>query len=160
MFVHRGCFPQHQPLDDFRRNQAVDRLEHRGLGRERLEGGPLAGNAAQKAVDLPMAAQAVRQTVPAGSLPVRVKDGAEKRLHPPGTHERPRGSGVELAPVHFGEARFEIVVAGHRGEGGVPASHPGPALFQAPAQPAAVPFDRDARLPESRLDPPRRGAER
>ena len=160
MFVHRGGFPQHQPLDDLRRNQAVDRLQHRGLGRERPERGLLAGNAAQKAVDLPVAAQAVRQTVPAGSLPVRVKDGTEKHLHPPGPRERPRRSGVELAAVHFGEARFEIVVAGHHGEGGVPTSHPGPALFQAPAQPAAVPFDRDARLPEPRLDPARRGAER
>ena len=161
-FVDRGRLVQHQPLDDLGRDQPVQRFEHRGLRRERLEGRLLAGDVAQEVVDLPMAAQAVSQAVPAGAAFIRPrpKDGAEQRLHAARPHQRPRRTRLELATIHFREACFEIVVADDDGELGVGGPDTGAALFQMPGQPAVVAFDRDARPRQPLLDPAWRCAER
>ena len=159
-FVNRGRLIQHQPLDDLRRNQRVQRLQHQGLRRERSEGRLLAGNAAEKAVDFPMAAQAASQAVPAGPLPIRAKDGAEQRLHAARTYQRPRRSRLEPAPIDFPEVPVEVIVADDDGEAGTGGPHPGAALFELPDQPAVVAFDHDARLRQPSFDPARRCAER
>ena len=142
--VNRGRLVQHQPFDDLGRDQPVQRFEHRRFGGERLEGGLLAGKAAQEIVGLLVPAQAVSQAVPAGSLSVRAKDGAEQRLHAAGPHQRPRRSRLEPAPVHVRKPRVEVVVADGDGEPGVAGRHDGAAFFQVPDEAAVVAFDLDA----------------
>ena len=160
LFVNRGRLIEHQPLDDLRRDQPVERFEDGRLRRKRLERGLLAGNAAQEVVDFLMAAQAVGQAVPAGSLSVRAKDGAEQRLDAVRPHQRPRRARLELATIHLREPCFEIVFADDDREPGRCSSHPGAGRFQAPCQPTVVALDRDARFRKPSLDPARRRAER
>ena len=119
VIVYGGRLLQRQPFDDLRRDQPVQPFQHRRLSRERLEGGFLTGKVAEKTVDFPMVAQAVRQAVPAGSLSIRAKDWTEQRLHAARPHRHPRRRRFELAPVHVGEAWFEIIVAQDDGKPGI-----------------------------------------
>ena len=107
-----------------------------------------------------MAPQAESQAVPARSPAVRAEDGAEQRLHAARPRRRPRRSRLELAPIHVRKARSEIIVADDDHEIGIARPHPAAALFQAPDQPAVVPFHRDARFGQPLLGPARRCTER
>ena len=60
MRVERGGLVQHQPLEDFRSDQSVKRLEDGRIRCERLECPFLAHGIAQEVVDLLVAAQPVR----------------------------------------------------------------------------------------------------
>ena len=66
-----------------------------------------------------MASQAMGETAPTGPPAIRPKDGAEQHFHAAWPHQRPWCSGLELAPIHFGKAWLEIVIADHDGEIGI-----------------------------------------
>ena len=160
MLVNRRRIGEYDPFEDLSGDQSVQRVDNGGFFGEGLEGGFLAAEIAQEVVNFLVGAQAVAQAGPAGTLPVCVKDGAEQRLHAPGTHEHPGLAAFEPAPIHLRETFFEIVAADDDAQFGIFASRASAAFLEPPCQAAVVIDNFDTGFRQPLLDPARRSAER
>ena len=151
--IHRDCvfvdwrgFSEHQPFDDFRSDQPIQRLQYGRLGNERLECRLVTGNVAQEIVNFLVAAQTASQAIPTGAMPVGAKDGAKQCLHAEGSHENPRRARLNLAPVHLSMARCKEVVAHNDREHWGAGRHVSALIVEMPGQPSVVTFNRDTRF--------------
>ena len=160
LFVQWRRIIQHQPLDDFRRNQPVQRIQQHGVGGKRFEGGLLAHDISEKLMHFLVTAKPVSQAGPAGSFSIRPKYGTEQRLYAAGAHQHPRHTCFKPVSIHLRKALLQILVANDHGELGRGGPCGDAEFFHMPCQTALVTQNFDARFRQALLRPARRGAER
>ena len=143
MFVEWRKLFEHQPLDDLRSDQPIQRLQYGRLRSERLECRFVTGNVAQETVNFLVAAQTASQAIPTGPMPVGAKDGAKQCLHAARSHHNPRRARLKPAPVHLSMARCKEVVAHNGRERRGAGRHDSALPLQMPRQSSVVTFNRD-----------------